>query len=73
MKNIQKVKKECYFKVNNIDYIDYKDIYTLKQYMSSYAKIKSRRRTGTSAKFQRQLDVAIKRARFMGLVPYVNR
>ncbi len=66
-----KKKKECFFCVNNIEYIDYKDVYTLKRYMSSYCKIIGRRRNGNCAKHQRAVSVAIKRARFMGLLPYV--
>ena len=66
-------KKECYFKVNNIEYIDYKDTQLLRRFISSHGKILSRRRTGTSAKYQRKLALAIKRARFMGLLPYVNK
>lgn len=73
MKNEEKKKVECYFCVNQIMYIDYKDMYTLKRYMSSYAKIKAKKRTGNCAKHQRQLDLAIKRSRFMALVPYVMR
>lgn len=73
MKTLQKKKKECYFCVNNIEYIDYKDMYTLKRFLSSYGKIKARKYTGNCAKHQRNLDVAIKRSRFMALIPYVMR
>ncbi len=64
-------RKVCYFKKNNITYIDYKDVELLKKFISPNGKIIPRRVTGTSAKYQRQLAVAIKRARQMALLPYV--
>lgn len=51
--------------------IDYKDIKTLKRYISERGKIMPRRLTGTTSKNQRKLALAIKRARFLGLLPYV--
>ncbi|MFO0949311.1 MAG: 30S ribosomal protein S18 [Planctomycetota bacterium] len=53
-------------------YVDYKDIETLKRMMSGHGKVLSRRRTGNCAAFQRAVGTAIKRARFMGLLPYVG-
>ena len=64
-------KKVCYFTKNNIKTIDYKDVDLLKKFISPNGKIIPRRVTGTSAKYQRMLDVAIKRARQMALLPYV--
>lgn len=64
-------KKSCYFTKNKIDYIDYKDVELLKRFISPNGKITPRRVTGTSAKHQRMLAVAIKRARQMALLPYV--
>ncbi|MBQ1319694.1 MAG: 30S ribosomal protein S18 [Solobacterium sp.] len=64
-------RKVCYFKKNNITYIDYKDTELLKKFISANGKIIPRRVTGTSAKYQRMLAVAIKRAREMALLPYV--
>ncbi|MCF0111176.1 MAG: 30S ribosomal protein S18 [Erysipelotrichaceae bacterium] len=64
-------KKVCYFTKNNIKYIDYKDVELLRRYISSNGKITPRRVTGTSAKYQRMLATAIKRARQMALLPYV--
>ena len=64
--------KVCYFTINKITYIDYKDVVLLKRFVSANGKIIPRRVTGTSAKYQRQLAVAIKRARQMGLLPYVG-
>lgn len=63
--------RECKFTKIGIEYIDYKDTETLLRFMNDQGKILPRRVTGTSAKFQRQLARAIKRARFLGLVPYI--
>ncbi len=65
-------RKVCYFTKNNITSIDYKDVELLKRFIASNGKIIPRRVTGTSAKYQRMLAVAIKRARQMALLPYVG-
>ena len=65
--------KSCYFSVNNINAIDYKDTATLRRYISSFGKIVPRKRSGVCAWHQRKLALAIKRARFMGLLPYLVR
>jgi len=62
---------ECYFKKNNIKHVDYKDIEILKKFTNPHGRIMSRRQTGVSAISQRKLATAIKRARFMGLLPFV--
>ncbi len=67
-----KRRKVCYFTTNGITRIDYKDIETLKKFISERGKILPRRVTGTSAKYQRKLTLAIKRARVMALLPYVS-
>ena len=67
------MKKQCYFSSNNIKHIDYKDVDLLKKFLTPQARIMSRRRSGVSAKNQRKLDTAIKRARFMGLLPFIAR
>ena len=64
-------KKVYYFTKNKIEYIDYKDIELLKKFISPNGKITPRRVTGTSAKYQRMLSTAIKRARQMALLPYI--
>ena len=64
-------RKVCYFTKNHIEYIDYKDVELLKRFISANGKIIPRRVTGTSAKYQRELAIAIKRARFLALLPYV--
>lgn len=63
-------KKYCRFTVEGITSIDYKDLNLLKQYVSESGKIVPNRITGTSARYQRQLARAIKRARFLALLPY---
>lgn len=64
-------RKVDFFAVNHIDYIDYKDVDLLKRFISDRGKILPRRVTGTYAKNQRKLTKAIKRARVMGLLPFV--
>lgn len=63
--------KNDYFNTNNIKFIDYKDIDTLKKFINPNGRILGRKRTGLAAKNQRQLAEAIKRARFMGLLPFI--
>lgn len=63
-------RKVCYFTINKITKIDYKDVDLLKRFVSDRGKILPRRVTGTSAKYQRELTVAIKRARHMALLPF---
>lgn len=65
-------KKVCSFCVDKIDTIDYKDVAKLRRFISERAKILPRRVTGTCARHQRELTVAIKRARYMALMPYVS-
>lgn len=65
--------KQDYFSSNNIKHIDYKDIEVLKRFLTPNARILSRRRTDVTAKNQRKLAEAIKRARFMGLLPYIAK
>jgi small subunit ribosomal protein S18 len=70
-KNQARKDRHCWFCVNGVDAVDYKDTNRLRRYMSSYGKIVPRRRSGVCAKSQRMLAQAIKRARFMALLPYV--
>lgn len=67
-----KRRKVCYFTVNKITHIDYKDIDLLRKFISERGKILPRRVTGTSAKYQRLLTVAIKRSRQVALLPYTT-
>ena len=73
MDNITKKKKECYFCVNNISEVDYKDTRLLRRFINSYAKILPKKRTGTCSKHQRKLAVAIKRSRIIALLPFVSK
>ena len=65
-------KKVCYFTQNHIEHIDFKDVDLLKKFITERGKILPRRITGTSAKYQRKLAIAIKRARHMALLPVVK-
>ena len=65
-------KKVCSFCVDKIDTIDYKDVARLRRFVSERAKILPRRVTGTCARHQRELTVAIKRARQIALMPFVS-
>ena len=65
-------KKFCRFTAEGVKEIDYKDIGTLKGYVSETGKIVPSRITGTKARYQRQLATAIKRARFLALLPYTD-
>ena len=66
------VKKVDYIAANKIEYVDYKDTELLSRFVSERGKILPRRVTGTSAKNQRKVTTAIKRARVMALMPFVN-
>ena len=67
-----KRRKVCYFTANGITHIDYKDVDLLRRFISERGKILPRRVTGTSAKYQRKLTIAIKRSRQMALLPFVS-
>lgn len=66
-------KRYCRFTAEGVADIDYKDLNLLKSYVSESGKIVPSRITGTSAKYQRQLATAIKRARYLALLPYTDR
>jgi small subunit ribosomal protein S18 len=65
-------RKFCRFKAEGVQQIEYKDLATLKNYITESGKIVPSRITGTSAKYQRQLAAAIKRARYLALLPYTD-
>ncbi len=65
-------RKVCQFCVDKVESIDYKDVARLRRFMSERAKILPRRVTGTCARHQRELTVAIKRARQIALLPFVS-
>ncbi|MBE6718925.1 MAG: 30S ribosomal protein S18 [Ruminococcaceae bacterium] len=68
----RKRKKVCQFCADKVEYIDYKDTARLRKYISERSKILPRRITGTCAKHQRQVTIAVKRARQIALLPYVS-
>ena len=65
--------KYCRFTAEGVDQIDYKDINTLKKYITEAGKIIPSRVTGTKSHYQKQLAKAIKRARFLALLPYTDK
>ena len=65
-------RKFCRFSADGVTEIDYKDINVLKQYIGESGKIVPSRITGTKAKYQRQLATAVKRARYLALLPYTD-
>ena len=65
-------RKYCRFTALGVDEVDYKDIPTLKNYVSETGKIIPSRNTGTKARYQRQLSLAVKRARYLALLPYTD-
>ncbi len=65
-------KKFCRFTAEKVERIDYKDVATLKAYITETGKIVPSRITGTKANYQRQLALAIKRARYLSLLPYCD-
>ncbi|UDG80253.1 30S ribosomal protein S18 [Candidatus Annandia pinicola] len=73
MKSYINRKKFCKFTIKKTNEIDYKDLETLKKYITDIGKIIPSRITGTKAKYQRKLSLAIKRARYLSLIPYTDR
>ena len=68
---VRRRKKVCIFCADKVDFIDYKDSAKLRKFISERGKILPRRMTGTCAKHQREVQVAIKRARNVALLPYI--
>ena len=71
-KNLFRRKKFCRFTVEKVEQIDYKDIGVLKDFINENGKIMPARITGTKAHYQRQLSIAIRRARFLALLPFTD-
>jgi small subunit ribosomal protein S18 len=71
-RGFKKRRKVCYFTQNKVQHIDFKDVELLKRFITERGKILPKRVTGTSAKWQRPLATAIKRARHMALLPFVK-
>jgi small subunit ribosomal protein S18 len=72
-RSFQRRPRFCRFTAEGIESIDYKDVDVLKANISESGKIMPRRTTGTKAHFQRQLATAVKRARFLALIPYTDQ
>lgn len=72
MSRFYRRRKFCKFTAEGITYVDYKDLDTLKAYVTETGKIVPSRITGTKAKYQRQLALAIKQARYLSLIPYTD-
>jgi len=72
-RDFYKRRKYCRFSAEGIDQVDYKDVDLLKDFISENGKIIPARITGTKARYQRQLTTAVKRARFLALLPYTDR
>ncbi len=72
MSRFYRRRKYCRFTAEGVEEIDYKDLETLKAYISETGKIVPSRITGTKARYQRQLAKAIKRARYLALIPYTD-
>ncbi len=64
--------KQCFFCVNNVREVDYKDIEALKQFLDSHGRIAKHQKTTTCSLHQRKLSTAIKRARFLALLPFIT-
>lgn len=65
--------RQDYFSSNNIKYIDFKDVDILRKFINPSGKIMNHKRTGVTSKNQRALALAVKRARFMGLLPFIAK
>ena len=73
MNRFNRRRRYCKFTAEGIEEIDYKDIGLLRQFITETGKIIPARTTGTSAKYQRQLALAVKRARYLALLPYTDQ
>lgn len=62
-----------YFSRNDIKHIDYKDIKVLRNFTNPHGRLLARKRTGLTSKSQRKVENAVKKARFMGLMPFIER
>jgi small subunit ribosomal protein S18 len=71
--NVITQKRYCHFCMNSVKLVDFKNIQLLQRFLSSYGKIVPRKRSGVCAKHQRKLATAIKRGRFMALLPFSSK
>ncbi len=70
---IEQERKQCHFCTSNREVINYKDAESLRRFMSSHGKIYPRKKSGLCARHQRAFATAVKRARYLALVPYTTR
>jgi len=70
---LQPEEKQCYYCVNGLRDVDYKNAQVLRKFISSYGKIAPKRRSGLCSKHQRKVAMAVKRARIMSLLPFTSR
>lgn len=73
MSRYSRRRRYCKFTAEGIEQIDYKDVGLLRQFVTETGKIIPARTTGTSARYQRQLALAVKRARYLALLPYTDQ
>lgn len=73
MARFQRRRKFCRFTAEGITEVDYKDIELIKSFLTETGKIIPSRNTGTKARYQRQLSTAVKRARYLALLPYCDQ
>ncbi|MEK7585535.1 MAG: 30S ribosomal protein S18 [Patescibacteria group bacterium] len=66
------ITKHCHFCNNNVRYPDYKEVETLKKFLDPHARVLAKRRSGICASHQRRLMLAVKRARFLALLPFLS-
>ncbi len=71
--NLNSKERYCFFCAHNMDHVDYKNANLIRRFTSSYGKIAPRKRSGVCSQHQRKLAEAIKRARIMALLPFVNK
>ena len=71
-KDNKNTNKQCYFCVNNLKDVDYKDIEVLKEYIDGHSRIVKHRKTANCSLHQRKMTAAIKRARFLALLPFIT-
>lgn len=72
-REMYKRRRYCRFSAEGIEEVDYKDVDLLKDFITENGKLIPARITGTKARYQRQLNIAVKRARFLGLLPYTDK
>lgn len=65
--------KQCFFTQHNIKHVDFKDVEILMKFLNVHGRILPKRKTGLSARYQRKLALSVKRARCMGLLPYIAK